>query len=44
LGSGDVKGERVVQAQRVDVWKWLVGGALVLLLFEWYIFNRRVYL
>ena len=29
---------------RQEAWKWLVLAALVLLVFEWYIFNRRVYL
>jgi hypothetical protein len=26
-----------------DLWKWVVAGALLLLLLEWYIYNRRVY-
>jgi di/tricarboxylate transporter len=26
------------------VWKWIVLGALLLLLLEWYIYNRRVYI
>jgi hypothetical protein len=27
-----------------DTWKWVVLGALALLLLEWYIYNRRVYI
>jgi len=27
-----------------DTWKWVALGALVLLLLEWYIYNRRVYI
>lgn len=27
-----------------DLWKWLLGAALAILLLEWYIYNRRVYL
>jgi hypothetical protein len=32
------------QAARKELWKWLVLGAIGVLLFEWYIYNRRVYL
>ena len=31
------------EAQR-DVWKFVLLGALAILLFEWYIYNRRAYL
>jgi hypothetical protein len=29
---------------RQELWKWLLGAGLVVLLCEWYIYNRRVYL
>lgn len=34
----------VRQATRQEFWKWLLLGAICLLIFEWYIYNRRVYL
>ena len=32
------------QQARKELWKWLLLGAISLLIFEWYIYNRRVYL
>jgi hypothetical protein len=29
---------------RKELWKWVLVGALAVLVFEWYIYNRRVYL
>jgi hypothetical protein len=29
---------------RKELWKWVLIGALAVLVFEWYIYNRRVYL
>lgn len=29
---------------RKELWKWLLMGGLVVLVFEWYVYNRRVYL
>jgi hypothetical protein len=29
---------------RKEVWKWLLTGGLIVLVFEWYVYNRRVYL
>lgn len=29
---------------RKEYWPWLVGLALVILLFEWYVYNRRVFI
>jgi VWA domain-containing protein/aerotolerance regulator-like protein len=34
----------VRQATRQEFWKWLLLGAICLLIFEWYVYNRRVYL
>lgn len=39
--AGNAKG---VQTIRREAWKWLVMLALIVLLVEWYIYNRRVYL
>jgi len=39
-----VEGETNFQTQRKEYWKWLLLLALLVLLFEWYIYNRRVYL
>ena len=32
------------QNARQEIWKWLLLGAVGLLIFEWYIYNKRVYL
>jgi hypothetical protein len=32
------------QAARKELWKWILILGLVIVLFEWYIYNRRVYL
>jgi len=32
------------QNARQEIWKWLLMGAIGLLIFEWYIYNKRVYL
>jgi hypothetical protein len=32
------------QPERKEYWKWILFLALLVLLFEWYIYNRRVYL
>ena len=32
------------EPSRKELWKWLLIGGLVVLVFEWYIYNRRVYL
>ena len=29
---------------RKELWKWVLISALAVLVFEWYIYNRRVYL
>ena len=30
--------------QPLELWKWIISAALVLLMLEWYIYNRRVYI
>jgi hypothetical protein len=44
IGPVEVVGNRQVETTRREAWKWIVLAALVVLLAEWYIYNRRVYL
>jgi len=40
----DVKAQEGKQVARRELWKWLLLAAIGVLIFEWYIYNRRVYL
>jgi hypothetical protein len=44
IGHEEVKAEQGRQTARKELWKWLTLAALCVLTFEWYIYNRRVYL
>lgn len=44
IGHEEVKAEQGRQTARKELWKWLALAALCVLTFEWYIYNRRVYL
>jgi hypothetical protein len=44
IGHDDVKAKAGKQEARQELWKWLLLGAIGVLIFEWYIYNRRVYL
>ncbi len=44
IGYEKIVGRAAPQPVRRDLWKWLVALALGLLLAEWYIYNRRVYI
>jgi len=44
LGLEEIKGVKTWQPTRKHWWKWILLAGLGVLLFEWYIFNRRVYL
>jgi hypothetical protein len=44
LDNTDVKAQQDKQNARQELWKWLLLGAIGVLIFEWYIYNRRVYL
>jgi hypothetical protein len=44
IGYVDVEGETAFEPSRFETWKYLLLLALGVLLFEWYIYNRRVYL
>ncbi len=43
IGNVSVQGDSGYEPVRRETWKWLLGLALVVLLIEWYIYNRRVY-
>ena len=44
VGDSKVSGVTGREPARRDLWKLLVLAALAVLLFEWYIYNRRVYI
>jgi hypothetical protein len=44
IGPVEVQGQQQVETTRREAWKWILIAALVVLLGEWYIYNRRVYL
>jgi hypothetical protein len=44
IGHEEVKAQAGKQEVRQELWKWLLLGAIGVLIFEWYIYNRRVYL
>lgn len=39
-----IQAESAFQPVRREFWRWLVAAAIGLLMFEWYVYNRRVYL
>jgi hypothetical protein len=43
IGRDKIAAEETYQQPR-DLWKWVVVAALLLLLLEWYVYNRRVYI
>ncbi len=43
IGDAQVAAGEVAGRPR-DIWKWIALAALVLLLLEWYVYNRRVYI
>jgi hypothetical protein len=44
LGYEQVAGQTGLEQARIEAWKWLLILGLVILIFEWYVYNRRVYL
>jgi hypothetical protein len=44
IGHEEVQAQETKQVARKELWKWLLLGAIGVLIFEWYIYNRRVYL
>ncbi|HCK41019.1 MAG: hypothetical protein CMJ72_03980 [Planctomycetaceae bacterium] len=43
IGYVDVQAELSTTSVRRELWKYLLLGALAVLILEWYIYNRRVY-
>ena len=43
IGYVEVEGKTGWEAGRRDTWRWLLLAGLAVLLLEWYIYNRRVY-
>ncbi|HAY82724.1 MAG TPA: hypothetical protein DCY79_23185, partial [Planctomycetaceae bacterium] len=39
-----IAGTAALTPVRRELWKWLLIAGLVVLIFEWYIYNKRVYL
>jgi len=44
LGHEEVRGAGGLEPARKELWRWLLTAGLIVLVFEWYIYNRRVYL
>ena len=44
IGYNPVAGTRQTQEKQQDWWKWFACAALGVLLVEWYIYNKRVYI
>jgi hypothetical protein len=44
IGNTDVAATVGQTPSRVEAWKWILACALFVLILEWYIYNRRVYL
>jgi hypothetical protein len=44
LGHETVPGQPVRQPTRRELWKWILVVALIVLVVEWYIYNRRVFI
>jgi hypothetical protein len=43
LGYEPIQGSTGSQRTRKELWKWLLIAGLGVLIFEWYVYNRRVY-
>jgi hypothetical protein len=44
IGHEEVKAQQGKQSARQELWRWLLLAAIGVLIFEWYVYNRRVYL
>ena len=44
IGYTAVAGTQQTTDVKHEWWKWFAGACLAVLLFEWYIYNRRVYI
>ncbi len=43
VSDEEVKRAQITEVRRLEYWKWLLLLALAILLLEWYIYNRRVW-
>lgn len=43
LGHEEVQGSVGREPARKEIWKWILIAGLLVLVFEWYVYNRRVY-
>ena len=44
LGYEELTGVRTQQETRREFWPWILLGALVVLMIEWVVFNKRVFI
>lgn len=44
IGHEKITGTVAMEPTRIETWKWILLAVLGVLLLEWYIYNRRVYL
>lgn len=44
IGGQQVQGMAAIRTATPEIWRWFIGAALVLVLLEWWIYNRRVML
>ena len=44
IGYQEIEGTTKTIPARKDFWSWIIFGALALLMIEWYIYNRRVFI
>jgi hypothetical protein len=42
LGTPGIAAGHAIETATPEIWRWFVGAALLILLFEWYVYNRRV--
>jgi hypothetical protein len=42
LGSPQIKAGQAISTSTPEIWRWFIGAALLILMLEWYIYNRRV--
>jgi len=44
IGYNEIEAQTAFEPARREIWKWLLLAGLGILLLEWYIYNRRVYI
>lgn len=43
VGAQELAVRQGIDAATPEIWRWFVGAALLVALFEWYVYNRRVF-